>query len=97
MLTYILQVAEELLKLKVHLTGTIMPNRKYLPPAIQKLEFPEKSTVAYKKKDAEKQTSCDLSGASPKFVIVKVHGRVKEASYGYKLHKIIIIIIDSAE
>lgn len=29
-------LADELLKLKVHLTGTIMPNRKYFPAGIKK-------------------------------------------------------------
>ncbi|XP_025152742.1 piggyBac transposable element-derived protein 4 [Harpegnathos saltator] len=42
-------LANELLKLKVHLTGTVMPNRKYLPAAIKKPKFSSKSTVAYKK------------------------------------------------
>ncbi|CAK9829606.1 PiggyBac transposable element-derived protein 4 [Anthophora retusa] len=42
-------LAEELLKLKIHLTGTIMPNRKRLPPPIKKPRFLTTSTVAYKK------------------------------------------------
>ncbi|EFN79240.1 PiggyBac transposable element-derived protein 4, partial [Harpegnathos saltator] len=42
-------LANELLKLKVHLTGTVMPNRICLPVAIKKLKFSSKSTVAYKK------------------------------------------------
>ncbi|XP_014478485.1 PREDICTED: piggyBac transposable element-derived protein 4-like [Dinoponera quadriceps] len=44
-------LANELLKVKVHLTGTVMPNRKYLPAAIKKPKFSTKSTVAYKKEN----------------------------------------------
>lgn len=44
-------LANELLKLKVHLTGTVMPTRKYLPAAIKKPKFSTKSTVAYKKEN----------------------------------------------
>ncbi|XP_043498380.1 piggyBac transposable element-derived protein 1-like [Polistes fuscatus] len=45
--SYIL--AEELLKLKCHLTGTILTNRKHLPEQIKKIKFGKKSTVAYRK------------------------------------------------
>ena len=48
--SYILAI--ELRKLKSHLTGTIMPNRKQLPDAIRKRQLPkEKSMVAYRKID----------------------------------------------
>nr|XP_003707254.1 PREDICTED: piggyBac transposable element-derived protein 4-like [Megachile rotundata] len=42
-------LADELFKMKIHLTGTIMPNRKHLPAQIKKPRFLIKSTVAYKK------------------------------------------------
>ena len=45
--SYIL--AEELRKLKCHLTGTILKNRKNLPILIKKPKFHNKSTVAYRK------------------------------------------------
>ncbi|XP_058792504.1 piggyBac transposable element-derived protein 4-like [Phymastichus coffea] len=47
--SYIL--AEELLKLKCHLTGTILTNRKHLPEQIKRIKFGKKSIVAYRKKN----------------------------------------------
>lgn len=53
------------LKLKIHLTDTIMPNGKYFPAAIKELKFLGKSTVAYKRNNtllcAKAQTSCNFS------------------------------------
>lgn len=46
--SYIL--ANELRKLKCHLTGTILINRKELPDAIKKPKFPkDKSTISYRR------------------------------------------------
>ncbi|CAK9809611.1 PiggyBac transposable element-derived protein 4 [Anthophora plagiata] len=42
-------LAQELFKLKCHLTGTILTNRKHLPNQIKKTKFRKKSTVAYRK------------------------------------------------
>ncbi|XP_076167209.1 uncharacterized protein LOC143146631 [Ptiloglossa arizonensis] len=42
-------LAEELLKLKCHLSGTILTNRKHLPNQIKKPKFGRKSTVAFRK------------------------------------------------
>ncbi|KAL2737613.1 piggyBac transposable element-derived protein 4-like [Vespula squamosa] len=42
-------LAEELRKLKCHLTGTILTNKKNLPQLIKKSKFCNKSTIAYQK------------------------------------------------
>ncbi|KAK2574890.1 hypothetical protein KPH14_008342 [Odynerus spinipes] len=42
-------LAEELLKLKCYLSGTILTNRKHLPNQIEKPKFGRKSTVAFRK------------------------------------------------
>lgn len=47
--SYIL--AEELVKLKCHLTGTILTNRKCIPEQIKRRKFGKKSTVAYRKRN----------------------------------------------
>jgi hypothetical protein len=45
-------LAQELGKLKCHLTGTILTNRKELPNEIKKPKFFKKSMVAYRKDNA---------------------------------------------
>lgn len=42
-------LAQELAKLKCHITGTILTNRKELPRAIQKTKFVKKSTISYRR------------------------------------------------
>ncbi|XP_033326115.2 piggyBac transposable element-derived protein 4 [Megalopta genalis] len=44
-------LAQELAKLKCHITGTILASRKELPSEIKKLKFSKKSTVAYRRGD----------------------------------------------
>lgn len=44
-----LPLADELLKVKCHLTGTLKMNRKGIPDLIKKPKFPENKCVAYKK------------------------------------------------
>lgn len=44
-------LANELLKIKIHLTDTVLPNRKYLSVVIKKPKFSTKSTVVYKKEN----------------------------------------------
>lgn len=43
-------LAEELLKLKCHLTGTTLTNRKHIPEQIKRTKFGKKSTVAYRER-----------------------------------------------
>ncbi|XP_035219647.1 piggyBac transposable element-derived protein 4-like [Stegodyphus dumicola] len=42
-------LAEELLKMKCHLTGTIKTNRRYLPSTIKEPKFSENNMVAYRR------------------------------------------------
>ncbi|XP_053975370.1 piggyBac transposable element-derived protein 4-like [Hylaeus volcanicus] len=46
-----ISLAEELMKLKCHLTGTIKTNRKGVPISIKKPKFSNKNTVAYRKEN----------------------------------------------
>lgn len=48
-LDYINSYFNELRKLKFHLTGTILTNRKELPNAIRKYKFLKKSMIAYRR------------------------------------------------
>lgn len=76
-------LAEELLKLNVHLTGTIQTNRKFIPDSIKKSIFAEDNTFACRsgnlmllawkdKRVVTTLTSWDISGTQP--IYRKVRG-----------------------
>lgn len=93
-------LADKLLKLRVHLTGSIMPNRKFCQLDLKYLNL-RKNLLAYKKKNMlvlEKQTSCNFPEylrcsnshiryrESMRWWYKVVQGG-KEARYPYKLDK----------